>query len=123
MSLSSSPRSSTITTLSSITFPLIIDAGSSSRTKQYTFKRIKFLLKQQSSTYAVIKHEKANICLCCEVFGFPTKNSRNTGEFEKIKGFESCHIYYRTFIYTSTTVVEICLLIYVLIIYSMQLDE
>ncbi|CAF0812970.1 unnamed protein product, partial [Rotaria sordida] len=54
--------------------------GSSSHTRQYTSERIKFLLKQQSTTYVVIKNENRNTPLWRKGFGFPTKKSENSGE-------------------------------------------
>ena len=44
--------------------------------------RIKFLLKQQPSTYIVIKNETTNSSLCWKVFGFPAKNLENTNQYE-----------------------------------------
>ena len=60
----------------------ISTTNSSSRTRQYTSERIKFLLKQQSSTYIVIKSEKTNSSLCWKVFGFPAKKLENTNQYE-----------------------------------------
>ena len=62
-------QSSTSTT----TCPSISTTNSSSCTKQYVFERIKFLLKQQASTYIVIKNKKTNSSLCWKVFGFSAK--------------------------------------------------
>ena len=60
----------------------ISTTNSSSRTRQYTSGRIKFLLKQQPSTYIVIKSETTNSSLCWKVFGFPAKNLENTNQYE-----------------------------------------
>ncbi|CAF1366837.1 unnamed protein product [Adineta steineri] len=119
MSLPSSPHSSTIT-LSTKTFsnsnffsvdhsqssapmttcPSITGSNSLLSTKKYTSERIKLLLKQQTSTYTVIKNEKTNSSLCWKVFGFPAKKSEATDEYEKIEGFTSCQTCNQTFAYT-----------------------
>jgi hypothetical protein len=80
-------------------------AASSSHIKPYTSERIKFLLKQHSSTYTVIKNEKvnSNASTCWQVFGFPAKKSASTDEFEKIEGFASCRTCYQTFVHSSTS--------------------
>ncbi|CAF1155607.1 unnamed protein product [Adineta steineri] len=93
------PQSSApVTTCSSIT-----SSNSSSSTKKYTSERIKLLLKQQTSTYTVIKNEKTNSSLCWKVFGFPAKKSDATGEYEKIEGFTSCQTCNQTFAYTPSS--------------------
>ena len=60
----------------------ISTTNSSSRTRQYTSEQIKFLLKQQPSTYIVIKSEKINSSLCWKVFEFPAKKLENTNQYE-----------------------------------------
>ncbi|CAF1334764.1 unnamed protein product [Rotaria sordida] len=77
--------------------------NSSSHMQQYTTARIKFLLKQQPSTYTVLKNEKKKSSICWEVFGFPAKKLENTKEYKKIDGFTSCEKCYETFSYASTT--------------------
>ncbi|CAF3313778.1 unnamed protein product [Rotaria sp. Silwood2] len=77
-------------------------ASSSSNKKQYSSEKIKFLLKNEPSTYNIIKNEKAGTSICCKVFGFPTKKSVITGEFERIEGFASCHICFQTFSYSAS---------------------
>ena len=67
----------------------IITTNSSSRTKQYTCERIKFILKQQPSIYIIIKNDKKNSSLCWKVFGFPAKKLENTNQYEKIEGLTS----------------------------------
>ena len=60
--------------ISTTTCSSISTTNSSSRTRQYTSERIKFLLKQQSSTYIVIKSEKTNSSLCWKVLDFQLKS-------------------------------------------------
>ncbi|CAF4241516.1 unnamed protein product, partial [Rotaria sp. Silwood2] len=69
-----------------------------STTKQHTSEWIKFLFKQQPSTYVVIKNEKVNTSLCWNVVGFRTKKLKNTDAFERLEDF-SC---YRIWRYAST---------------------
>ncbi|CAF0943527.1 unnamed protein product [Rotaria sordida] len=85
------------------TFSSTTSAGSSSHLKRYTSEMIEFLLQQQTSKYAIIKNEKTNTSLCWKVFNYPTKKSKNIGEFERIEGFASCQMCYQRSVYTSTT--------------------
>ena len=89
--------------ISTTTCSSISTTNSSSGTKQYTSEQIKFLLKQQSSTYIVIKNEKPNSSLCWKVFGFPAKKLENTNQYEKIEGFTSCQSCFQTYSFAAST--------------------
>lgn len=82
--------------------PIVADSSSPS-TKSYTCEQIRRLLKQQPSTYCIMKNERTTFSSCWEVFGFPGVKVPSTGEIERIDGFTSCRVCYRTFTFTSTT--------------------
>ncbi|CAF4534007.1 unnamed protein product, partial [Rotaria sp. Silwood2] len=103
MSSASAPANSIQSSISIITRDSSNAVNSSSRMQQYTTDRIKFLLKQQPSTYKVLENEKNKSSICWKVFGFPAKRIENTNEYQKIDGFTSCRTCYQTFSYTVTT--------------------
>ena len=84
------PENSSEPSISVITCGSSNAANSSSPVQQYTTDRIKFLLKQQSSTYIVIKNEKRNSSIFGKYLAFQLKKSEKNDEYQKIEGFTSC---------------------------------
>ncbi|CAF3804741.1 unnamed protein product, partial [Rotaria sp. Silwood1] len=99
----SAPANSSQSSISIITRDSSNAANSLLCMQQYTTDRIKFLLKQQPSTYKVLENEKNKSSICWKVFGFPAKKIQNTNEYQKIDGFTSCQTCYQKFSYTSIT--------------------
>ncbi|CAF4106232.1 unnamed protein product, partial [Rotaria sordida] len=95
-----SSSSSNTNILSSSSSNTNVSASSSSNSLSYASERICYLLKHEKQHYDIIDNKASSaVGSYWSVFGFPAKLNKETGSFERIMGFTSCHKCKKTFVY------------------------
>ncbi|CAF4758103.1 unnamed protein product, partial [Rotaria sp. Silwood2] len=77
-----------------------VSSSSSSNSISYSSERICYLLKHEQQQYDIVDNKASSaVDSYWSIFGFPAKLNKETGRFERIMGFTSCHKCKKTFVY------------------------